>query len=354
MSDADGFEAQKAGLADLFTRANELFGEKEKRWSEAAQGFSNYVENAKSLIKLDGERNEAVKKRGNAKAALESAEKTEAEKFAEKKWNEANSFMVAATNEFAQGKFTEATRSFVSAAEKYEKCVEEARRNAIPSLRVVAKINGNEVRGATLNDGKKDFPMPITWTNLTKDIRYGPYKVSCKQGGRRYDGTFNAMTVDWQGRKEVSIALKECTGPQHGDTKTIVLPGGATMEMVYVAPTRQMKGFWIGRSPVTQEQWKSVMTNNPSCFGTNINSANNVSWNDCQTFLGRLLGHARLPRLAEVRNCSDDAPLKREWCFESDDSRKLGFAYDFRTLKMLAFLQNSRNVNLGFRVVLDE
>ncbi len=44
-------------------------------------------------------------------------------------------------------------------------------------------------------------------------------------------------------------------------------------------------GFWMGKYPVTQAQWQSVMGNNPSLFkGANL-PIHKVSWNECQEFI---------------------------------------------------------------------
>ena len=64
-----------------------------------------------------------------------------------------------------------------------------------------------------------------------------------------------------------------------------------------------LSDFAIGETEVTQELWRAVMGNNPSSFsGTNL-PVENVSWNDCQTFitkLNQLTGkHFRLPTEAE-------------------------------------------------------
>jgi len=59
------------------------------------------------------------------------------------------------------------------------------------------------------------------------------------------------------------------------------------------------KGFWLGKYPVTQEEWKTVMGANPSDFdGKRDNKAKgldtlrypveNLSWNDCQKFLDKV------------------------------------------------------------------
>ena len=101
-----------------------------------------------------------------------------------------------------------------------------------------------------------------------------------------------------------------------GETKTIVLPGGATMEMVRCppgrflmgSPEREMyvqfqhpvtipKGFWIAKTEVTQKQWKSVMGTNPSKHRGDDLPVENVSWEECAEFC-RKVG-LQLPTEAE-------------------------------------------------------
>jgi len=49
------------------------------------------------------------------------------------------------------------------------------------------------------------------------------------------------------------------------------------------------KDFYIGKYEVTQAQWKAVMDSNPSKFsGKPNNPVEQVSWNDCQTFIQKL------------------------------------------------------------------
>ena len=113
---------------------------------------------------------------------------------------------------------------------------------------------------------------------------------------------------------------KEAEGERRaGETATIALPGGATMEMVWCPATtsvewkrisggkdyflmgspetekgryddetqhrvRLTKGFWMGKYPVTQAQWKSVMGSNPSYFHGEDRPVECVSWRECQAF----------------------------------------------------------------------
>ena len=95
-----------------------------------------------------------------------------------------------------------------------------------------------------------------------------------------------------------------------GDSKTVTLPGGATMELVWCEPGKfEMgspvdetgrfeneprhavtitKGFWLGKYEVTQRQWESVMHSNHARFKNPDNPMENVSWNDCEAFIRRI------------------------------------------------------------------
>lgn len=64
-----------------------------------------------------------------------------------------------------------------------------------------------------------------------------------------------------------------------------------------------LSSFYIGRYEVKQKEWKAVMGNNPSYFTGDNRPVENVSWDDCQTFINRLNSltgrHFRLPTEAE-------------------------------------------------------
>ncbi len=51
---------------------------------------------------------------------------------------------------------------------------------------------------------------------------------------------------------------------------------------------RITKPFYLGKYPVTQEQWKALMPNNPSRFKGPKNPVENVTWDDCRQFLRML------------------------------------------------------------------
>ncbi len=110
-----------------------------------------------------------------------------------------------------------------------------------------------------------------------------------------------------------------------GSVRTIALPGGATMEMIWCPPGKFTMGspvdepgrfedeklhsveishgFWLGKYEVTQRQWESVMRTNNSRFRNPDNPVENVSWHDCETFIRRVNTEmevsTRLPTEAE-------------------------------------------------------
>ena len=127
-------------------------------------------------------------------------------------------------------------------------------------------------------------------------------------------------------RKAAEGKAKRAAALKTGDIKILDLPGGATMEMIYVAPGSFMmgspasevgrdksetehrvtltKGFWLGKVPVTQEQWLSVMKSNPSYFKGNKCPVESVSWEDCQKFISKI---------NESLNCAARLPTEAEW-----------------------------------------
>ena len=54
-------------------------------------------------------------------------------------------------------------------------------------------------------------------------------------------------------------------------------------------------GFWLGVTEVTQGQWNKVMGSNPSYFKGSNRPVEQVSWDDCQTFLIKMCEMERVP-----------------------------------------------------------
>lgn len=64
-----------------------------------------------------------------------------------------------------------------------------------------------------------------------------------------------------------------------------------------------LSSYYIGKYEVTQAEWRAVMGSNPSNFKGDNLPVENVSWNDCQTFISKLNSltdkNFRLPTEAE-------------------------------------------------------
>ncbi len=164
-------------------------------------------------------------------------------------------------------------------------------------------------------------------------IRRLPQKNSSKKDSEK--STASAKKAEPKKKKSSAKKTADKKSGFKPETKTITLPGGATMDLVWVEPgTFQMgspeteegrcedevqheviltKGYWIGKTAVTQRQWVSVMGENPSEFkGDNLPVAN-VSWDDCQEFFRKV--NAANPEI-RLR-----FPTEAEWEFAARGGR---------------------------------
>lgn len=147
-----------------------------------------------------------------------------------------------------------------------------------------------------------------------------------KPDTKRYEFLSTALEHAEERYKEAEEAYKKARAARPvitGEINIVSLPKGITLEMVWIppgeffmgspdnetgrsdseSPRHQVtitRGFWMGRYPVTQEQWAAVMDVNAS---NGKLPAEQVSWNDCQEFIRRLNeqgeGTYRLPTEAE-------------------------------------------------------
>lgn len=73
-----------------------------------------------------------------------------------------------------------------------------------------------------------------------------------------------------------------------------------------------VSSFFIGETEVTQALWMAIMNNNPAEIKGDLFPVENVSWNDCQTFIRKLNAATKdqLPEGCEFRLCTE-----AEWEF---------------------------------------
>jgi formylglycine-generating enzyme required for sulfatase activity len=97
------------------------------------------------------------------------------------------------------------------------------------------------------------------------------------------------LTVDLGGDVKLEMVLipagEFLMGSSDADASAF---GSPSTEEKPAHRVRISKPFYLGKYPVTQEQWEAVMGGNPSHFKGPRNPVENVNWNECRQFLEKL------------------------------------------------------------------
>ncbi len=149
--------------------------------------------------------------------------------------------------------------------------------------------------------------------------------------GRLWASSVFATNADWWGSKSIAVALEE-RAPGLLDVIRVNVGGGIPMELAWIpAGTFQMgspgntgnvderpahevairRGFWMGRTEVTQRQYEKLMSRNPSRFKARGLDApvDFASWDNAKEFCARL--QAALP--AALQGATVRLPTEAEW-----------------------------------------
>ena len=112
-----------------------------------------------------------------------------------------------------------------------------------------------------------------------------------------FDGKDQTFTVNGVSFKMIAV---------QGGTFTMGAPreqGSDAEDNEKPAHSVTLSSYYIGKTEVTQELWQAVMGSNPSNFKGGRKPVEQVSWNDCQTFISKLNSltgkNFRLPTEAE-------------------------------------------------------
>lgn len=174
----------------------------------------------------------------------------------------------------------------------------------------VVDINGQPVIGAVVEEtGTKN----ISVTDID-----GNFIIKAKSSSITVTVTFLGCVPKQvkltEGTKEEITLIEESYKNQpslSASTVTIPVKDGVSIEMIKVEAGTFMMGatpemeipdddekpvhqvtltndYYIGKYEVTQALWQTVMESNPSSFKGNNLPVEQVSWNDCQEFIGKL------------------------------------------------------------------
>ena len=155
-------------------------------------------------------------------------------------------------------------------------------------------------------------------------------------------------------KKAVAAAIK--SAPTPAKELTLDLGGGVKLELVLIPAgeflmgsadsdpkaendekprhrVRITKPFYLGKYKVMQDQWQTVMGNNPSSYRGPKYPVQGVSWNDCQTFMKKLNkkfgpagGNFQLPTEAQWEYACR-AGGGTQWCCGDDVSKLDQYAW---------------------------
>jgi formylglycine-generating enzyme required for sulfatase activity len=141
--------------------------------------------------------------------------------------------------------------------------------------------------------------------------------------GNKTEGSPKKLTVDLGHRVKLEMVLIPAGEFLMGSPES---DKDATPEEKPQHRVRITKPFYLGKYLVTQEQWEAVMGGNPSLFKGPKNPVEQVSWDDCQVFLGKLnenfgagRGNFHLPTEAQWEYACR-AGSKTRYCFGDKES----------------------------------
>ena len=321
-------------------------------------GISAAYEACMLAISEEKEKAAAALLKDAAEEALSKVKSVKGDELDPVQWTTATNVLAVALGEFEGREWTEAQRGF-----EVTKKLFDATLTVLP----IAK-EAFDAREEAFKKRKEAEPVSeqrntVDWASGNKHIAKGykflkqrdfrkaksAYDDAAKsfclaaQEGRAWASKKAALAAQNNVRQQIDIKSPSSTVLDTGnyktrDTKTLTLPGGATMEMIYVGPqefdmgsnngdsdekpvhrVRLTKGYWLGKCEVTQGQWQSVMNqtqdwlSNRAGYATRgvgrDNPVYHVSWNDCQEFLGKIQNSVR----GQFGNFKASLPTEAQW-----------------------------------------
>ena len=314
-------DAERAKAAKLALEAEQAKQREEQRveqaaWDEAQKGnttnsYSAYLKKypsgrfaaqAKAAIQAEDERIAAAKRAEEERLKVEQAKKAEQERIA------------------ADARQAEERRIKAELAKKVEqeRLAAEAKKAAEERARVEAAKKAEDDRIAAETRKAEEQRLKA---ELAKKAEEDRLAAEAKKAAAQRIASLNPEMVVipagsfLMGSKSAFLFGSDGKNPEEKPQHLVKVPS-----------------FLMGKTEVTQGQWKSVMGSNPSSFkecGDNC-PVENVSWNDAQEFiqkLNQLTGqNYRLPSEAEWEYVARAGTIT-EWSFGNDEFKAGNYAW---------------------------
>jgi hypothetical protein len=160
--------------------------------------------------------------------------------------------------------------------------------------------------------------------------------------GNKYVERDETEAFKWYQMAAAECVKKMTVSMSDGKT-TVAFPNGAELELIKVKagtfemsakdgvnkadevphPVTLMKDFYLGRTEITQAQWKTVMGSNPSAFKGNDRPVDQVSWNDAMQFCENLNSSGKAPK-----GWKFTLPTETQWEYAArGGNRSKGYKY---------------------------
>ena len=224
----------------------------------------------------------------------------------------------------------------------------EAENNLKPTLKIIAKVNGERV------------PARVKFGTQSMDTFYqtiNDLKENSKYKGSLIWNTPNTVYVgnieficNWHGLKKITVSLKK-------QDFTTIDCRGVVLEMVKIKAGSFSMGnpeskwgrnndeklhrvtltqdYWLGKFEVTQAQYESIMGNNPSHFQSKNRPVEQVCWDDAKEFCNKLNEYYadKLPIGYKF-----DLPTESQWEYACRAGTTTNFSYgDASDIKKMNF-----------------
>lgn len=178
------------------------------------------------------------------------------------------------------------------------------------------------------------------------------YLGKCYENGEGVERNLIEANKWYRRAKHEDIVGLDNTETKDGllpNIKSIVLADGIVLELIEIetntsdAKRKSEHDFYIGKTEVTQAQWKSVMGNNPAYNRSDNCPVEYVSWSDAIDFCNKLNNMRKAPD-----GWKFTLPTEKQWEYAARGGIKdQGFEYNgYDTLDEIAwYAENSKNYN---------